>query len=445
MDGLYAEAERLGLNAAAGSAQAAQRGRAVARMLGYGAGEDGKERDMTHRYRFYVFRLEIMAEYSFAANAVYAANGARVGLLYGPGGSTGDGKPDGVWRRVEPDDVPERKRRQTGRAAVRLLYLCGLDFGMIDMGMSADGPPTLLRLEPFPKLDARLTATFAESLKLFRDGEHAAETDPLTAPVALLGADPEFLLMNADGQVMPASAFLPREGQAGCDRVRIGGRVLYPLAELRPQPSADPRRLVSNVRRTLLTAAELIPDTPGARWLAGGMPAKGFALGGHIHISRTALNVPLLKALDNYLALPLLLIEDERSKARRPRYGMPGDFRRQPHGGFEYRTLPSWLVSPRVAKGVLALTALIARHYRELGDKPLDRPDVLRHYLAGDKKELRPVALALLGQIRELPDYAEFAGMTEPLLTMIEKGECWDEGKDFRRAWQIGTPAGAAR
>ena len=71
-------------------------------------------------------------------------------------------------------------------------------------------------------------------------------------------------------------------------------------------------------------------------------------------MSRIWLTSRLLRVLDNYLALPFILIEDQNTKLRRPRYGFLGDFRRKTHGGFEYRTLPSWIVSPRITKGVIA-------------------------------------------------------------------------------------------
>lgn len=46
------------------------------------------------------------------------------------------------------------------------------------------------------------------------------------------------------------------------------------------------------------------------------MPQPGFPLGGHLHFSGVALNGALLRALDNYLALPLALLEDKRAVAQ---------------------------------------------------------------------------------------------------------------------------------
>lgn len=442
MDVLYTEAKMLGLNAG-DSAMAAvrdpSRAFAVGRLLGYSdTAETGAGAAITYRYRFLLFQLETLSVERSTANAVYAASGARIGTLYASGdGAAGQAQ----WERIERERHGYAKLLLAEKAAARLLYLSGLDFGQVDVGIGAGDRPAVMKLEPFPKLDADEHRRFAQALERYR----SADADKSPGGAVVLGADPEFLLMNAEGKVVQAAAFLPRRGRVGCDLVRIGGKVRYPLAELRPEPSSDPVRLVANIRRAMLAAAELIPDTPGTRWLAGGMPAKGFALGGHIHMSGIRLDVSLLRALDNYLALPLILIEDDGAKARRPRYGIPGDVRRQPHGGFEYRTLPSWLVSPRVAKGVLALALVIAKRYRQLHRRPLDRLDVLRRYFAGDKQALAGTVLPLLDPIRWLPEYGQYEAMLAPLFAMIEQGRRWDEGKDIRGGWKIAPPAGQIR
>lgn len=435
---LHAKARKLGLNAGVpGSPQTdPKRGQAVARLLGYSDWpETGNDRGITHRYRFCLFQLEVLSAWRSTVGSVYAAAGTRPGSLDRPVG--GFAEQEGQWLRVDPEERDDMRLRKARTAAFRIMYLCGFDYGMVEIGLRRGRRPTLFALDPYPAMDASLAGQFVDALERYRATQTADAKEGL-ARAATLGADPEFLLTNSEGKVVPASAYLPKEGPFGCDHVRIGERLLYPLAELRPQPSSDPRRLAGNVRRALLAAAEHIPDTPGVKWLAGSMPAKGFALGGHIHMSGVELNMLLLQSLDNYLALPLVLIEDERGAARRPRYGIPGDFRRQPHGGFEYRTLPSWLVSPRVAQGVLALAALIAKRYGKLRARPLQRLDVLRRYFEGDKAGLTRTVMPLLREIRELPDYAESESLIAPLLAMIESGERWDEKRDIRAAWKIG-------
>ncbi|MNO31926.1 hypothetical protein D3C76_219050 [compost metagenome] len=182
------------------------------------------------------------------------------------------------------------------------------------------------------------------------------------------------------------------------------------------------------------TADRLVPDR-SLRWRAGGMPLPGWALGGHLHFSGVTLCAPLLRALDNYLALPLLLLEDARAAARRPRYGVLGDFRIQPHGGFEYRTLPSFLVSPVIAKGAVFLAHLIVSRYEDLTLRPLDREDLHAAYYCGDKTPLRAAFPPLAAQLRALPGYAQAARCIEPLFSCIAAEQTWDESRDIRELW----------
>jgi hypothetical protein len=228
-----------------------------------------------------------------------------------------------------------------------------------------------------------------------------------------------------------------REGLVGCDAVVLAGhRVILPLVELRPQPSANPRVLTAHLQSAMQHAAAIIND-PHLEWLAGGMPVKGLPLGGHIHFSGVELNSDLLRSLDNYLALPLVLLEGETTRRRRPRYGFLGDFRRQPHGGFEYRTLPSWLISPQIAAGVLSLACVIANHSSDLRRRPLQLMDIQRAYYQGVKHMILP-HVHLLWQDIELTStfkryQTELTYLRHKMLNMEE----WAEHQDFRSSWEI--------
>ncbi|WP_246188104.1 putative amidoligase domain-containing protein [Paenibacillus tengchongensis] len=251
--------------------------------------------------------------------------------------------------------------------------------------------------------------------------------------------DPEFLLLREDtGRVVPAARFLPTDGVAGCDAGPAGTRGAFPVAELRPAPRGTPRALLAQLMSAAATADRRIADRTLA-WRAGGMPLPGWALGGHLHFSGVALTAPLLRALDNYLALPLLLLEDGRAAGRRPHYGTLGDFRRQPHGGFEYRTLPSFLVSPLIARGAVYLAHLIASRYEELPDRPLDRDDLHTAFYSGDRTLLRPEIPPLIARLRRLEGYAEAAGSIEPLFRLISEGRTWDETRNIRPLWSART------
>jgi hypothetical protein len=317
------------------------------------------------------------------------------------------------------------------REALRAIYALGLDYGLVRLEIGAKGDTRITAVEPCPTWTGRGKEHWVEALNAF------AEEDWPDYPNLMLGADPEFILMRADGRVVPASKFMDREGKVGCDAVVLSGhRVILPLAELRPDPSPTPAGLVRNLRRVMLGVCEKVPDEELA-WLAGGMPVNGLALGGHIHFSGVPLTAQFLRALDNYLALPLMLAEGEESRRRRPRYGRLGDCRRKRHGGFEYRSLPSWLVTPELAAGVLALARVVALHWRELREDPLQHSGLRRLFYRGETERLAPVARKLWTQLKTLPTYREHSRELEPLEALVfgDKPLAWSG--DFRAAWGI--------
>lgn len=324
------------------------------------------------------------------------------------------------------------------REAVKAIYALGLDYGIVRIGVRSNGTLAVLQLDPVPQLDERLAALFAEQMNRFA-GELVPKLSKGIKHTAMLGADPEFVLRNTRGKVEFASNFVGKEGLFGCDAIVLPSfRKVYPLAELRPRPSTDVKQLIANLHRTMQLAARTINDS-SLDWLAGGMPVRGFPLGGHIHISGVPLNSALLRTLDNYLALPLILIEDSTTGGRKPKYGFLGDYRRQRHGGFEYRVLPSWVVSPVAAKGVLALAKLIAEHYRELNRRPLDEPELIKAYYEGDKARIRPLLLTLWRDLEQLDGYRALEKYLNPLRRKLMLMKPWNEQNDIRPKWRIPT------
>ncbi|OOC60984.1 putative amidoligase domain-containing protein [Paenibacillus ihbetae] len=252
----------------------------------------------------------------------------------------------------------------------------------------------------------------------------------------LLGMDPEFILMRDNGEVVHASAFMERGGLAGSDAVRFRGEVIYPLAELRPDPKPQPKELLRELQRAMREAYALITDRT-LSWRAGALPYTDFPLGGHIHFSGVPLTLSLLQVLDNYLALPLALLEDPQGRVRRPRYGFLGDFRRQSYGGFEYRTLPSFLISPFVTKLSLAIAYLAAKYSDLMPARPLNAERYHRAYYEGDKAALRECVPGWHRDLSALPEYPRFACEIEKALSYIESGRTWDESRDIRPLWNI--------
>ncbi|WP_339272948.1 hypothetical protein MKY59_18325 [Paenibacillus sp. FSL W8-0426] len=335
---------------------------------------------------------------------------------------------------LERDDASTLFRRLE-RMAVKTLYALGLDHGEVRLEAGGRNGCSVVSIDPRPwKGWTELTSLYREAWKQHQtalDEEQANEVSPV------LGMDPEFLLVQMpEAKIVPASRFLERTGQAGCDAVTIGGRRVYPVAELRPEPSSEPRELIAHLLRAFGSASRSITDHT-LIWQAGSMPQRGLPLGGHVHFSGITLNGELLRTLDNYLALPLAMLQDPRGDARRPRYGALGDFRLKSHGGFEYRTLPSFLVSPLVAKGVVGLAGLIASNYRRLRQRPLAGAAVHAAFYSARREVLGQQLPSLLNDLTALSDYGRYERYVAPLVAHMREGNTWDESRDIRKLWNI--------
>lgn len=267
-----------------------------------------------------------------------------------------------------------------------------------------------------------------------------SSTSVVPAGNVLFGIDAEFLLrrpVQAGGRVVPACAFFAPDAVVGCDGVRVHkGRTLMAIGEVRPAPAPDAHTLYAHVRNALLWGMRRVQAIDAhIEWVCGGMPVPGIPLGGHIHMSGVPLTPTVLRLLDNYVALPLAMVEGTTTRQRRPRFGMLGAFRRQPHGGFEYRTLPSWLCTPDTAAGVLALVHTVIAHGPELHAFPLN-DEVYRHaYVVGDKRTLWPVVVRVWRVLSALPTFSAYGDVLAPLWHMIRRHVSWDEQQDIRPAW----------
>lgn len=345
------------------------------------------------------------------------------------------------------DGLEENLRSRLEKAAVRTLYTLGSDSGEVVITVlpgrryavddvkprtSAESGARAAQAGGRPPLISVLLPGSGESTAVPQDPSGEARAD------ILMGMDPEFVLVNRQGLVIEASRYLDRFGSAGCDPVRTGEEVAYPLAELRPEPRSDPDGLLKELRRTLLLAGEKITDRSLA-WKAGALPVKGLPLGGHLHFSGVPLSLEVLQCLDNYLALPMMLLEDPAGRARRPRYGWLGDFRRQSYGGFEYRTLPSFLVSPFVAKTALYLAYIIVRSTGSLRARPLNGEHAHRAYYEGRSDELRRYVPELHRDLRRLQVSAPYLPVIDKAFGLMAEGRFWDENRDIRPLWNVAS------
>lgn len=404
----------------------------------YSGGQDPGS--FRQHYRLIIYNLTVIECHSLAA-------GAAISTAFPYGGRTAyreDGADTGGQSGNRLGGADAAGSRPRGAAAIlrttalQALYSLGLDSGEVELRAMGGRRYTVTGISPLlPAPGKPLPLPYrAASQALAR----MLEREQAGRPGLLMGMDPEFILLReSTGRVVPATRYLPTDGVAGCDAGPPGTRGVFPVAELRPAPRGEPRALLAQLMSAAREADRLIADR-SLSWRAGGMPLPGWALGGHLHFSGVTLCAPLLRALDNYLALPMLLLEDSRAAARRPRYGVLGDFRRQPHGGFEYRTLPSFLVSPVIAKGAVYLAHLIVSHYEDLTLRPLDREELHAAYYSGDKTPLREAWPPLEAELRTLGGYTAAASSIEPLLRSIAAQQTWDESRDIRGLWLRRSP-----
>lgn len=366
------------------------------------AGHIAYQPSLAPRWRVYVFDLRIVASYQ--------ASGRR-------------------WR-VAP--VPQTVRDTARRA----LYAAGLHFGAVDMAAVSAGRAAVVRLLPAPPLNGALARRFAR-LMLDYAAAVRSEEGGLRHEV-VLGADPEFVLRNRrTGRTVSAARFFSRWGVVGLDRAYIkrNGVNFYPLAEVRPPPSSDPLQLVENLRRAVAQGAARVRGH-AISFQAGGTSSRRFTIGGHIHFSNVRLTTDLLHALDNYVALPLLFLENPVScRRRRPRYGFLGDWRPQPHGGFEYRTPASWLVSPQYAAAALCLAKAVVQDYPLLLRRVLIDPPGQRAFYDADKDALRPHFWALWRDLHDSPVFNELKPYIEIVHDMVSTERRWNERMDLKRRW----------
>jgi hypothetical protein len=322
------------------------------------------------------------------------------------------------------------KAIELGKKAV---YLLGLDYAMVTVALTGRRKFKILHIDPSPvirKKDLSLLVSKLESLYLYN---FSGETRPVK-----LGADPEFMLFNSkSGKMIAASEFFPRDGLVGCDNIRIPNRQQRPVAEIRPKPELSPHNLIDNIKDALQAANKLAPYR-NIKWIAGSHPTGNYSIGGHIHFSNIELNYSLLRALDNYIGIPIFLIENSISAVqRRKRYGLLADYRIKDYGGFEYRTLGSWLVSPQVALAVLCLAKIVATHHMELSEDFLDNYDAQAAFYQGNQNFFRTIFDRLWSDITSVETYSQYSSELKIIFHMITNKIIWDEKSDFREVWKI--------
>ena len=215
----------------------------------------------------------------------------------------------------------------------------------------------------------------------------------------VVGADPEFLLMN--GGSVKYAAEVPDFSHT--DILGSDG----PLAEIRPAPAVDVVEFVDSMK-DILKNHENVKLIQQYKWMGGcyyygqqdgTRRNRSWTLGGHIHIgtpARLARAISsfggfyeksvyscLNKILDEYVATPMIKVDGIKdSVKRRAEYGEYGDIRLD-HGRLEYRMLSGeWFTHPEMAKMVIGTVKAIAHSFFKI----LDEADY-KHSMIMTKKQ----------------------------------------------------------
>lgn len=178
----------------------------------------------------------------------------------------------------------------------------------------------------------------------------------------LVGADPEFVLMNPPSLVRGLRGLRTAgSGQSGRTEARMwgfdhDGWVL----ESHPRPSLSTVEVIKNIRASMNQIGRCFGDTH--KWRAGAFieaPERNIGLGGHIHIDLPRIPNGALYGMDHlttwFEALDILPRNECHARRNTTPYGRLSDVRVE-RGRFEFRSMCSWLFSQRVS--MLCLTAI---------------------------------------------------------------------------------------
>ncbi len=323
--------------------------------------------------------------------------------------------------------------------AIKAVHLLGLDFAQVRLGLDSRKRPVVLDLNPCCELNKKTTDKFIRYIKQHLNRLY----NPTDPPEATLGTDPEFVLRdNRTNRLVYPSGFISKGGLLGYDdRSERRQGQFYPLAEIRPAPDACPLKLTEKVRKALQYGITRIPYK-NIEWLAGSLHFDRYQIGGHIHYSGIKPNASLLRVLDNYLAIPIRLIEDPIAGAkRRTQYGGLGNIRFKPHGGFEYRTLGSWLVTPDITKAVLCLAKVAASAFPHLKRNYFVSFETQKAFYDGNSQILYDIFPLIWNDLKHTASFKLYHKELSIIKDMVTNRKTWNEDSDFRTHWGLSIPS----
>lgn len=197
-----------------------------------------------------------------------------------------------------------------------------------------------------------------------------------------LGGDMEGLILKRNGRgYIPAknTKFNSTSPTAWVGKDGSGNQV-----EFRFKPSQNPYILINNFENSLKIFRDwAVQGNSGG--LIFGHYKHSQCLGGHIHFS-VPLESDLVKKLDYYLAVPVMLLSDTKELVLRCKsnYGKLSNTEEKRYGG-EYRTLGSFPIDKALTCEIFVLAGLIGEQFRQFSPSRLSSK-CIKSYYDGDKK-----------------------------------------------------------
>jgi len=274
-----------------------------------------------------------------------------------------------------------------------------------------------------------------------------------------IGSDPEFILVSGEKQIPARNVFRSSRNRT---TTPLGVDGYSDTGELRPKPASDPIQHFRNLRELMhYSWGTIFRDewvkknhSTNLKMCAGSTGAgKGYYLGGHIHFSSKTKNLQdtiiqnnISRALDQYLALPMLFIEQKPYNINR-RVRSPSRFgalsaTQSKRWGFEYRTLSSWLISPDIAKGVLCLAYTIA--YEVLLKDKIVAQEIKRNFEDAfnnaNTESLKSALPVLFKKIKKFQLYKTYKKQINYIYKRALSEQTWDESCDVWYNWRGDSP-----
>lgn len=262
-----------------------------------------------------------------------------------------------------------------------------------------------------------------------------------------IGADPEFVLI-AKNKPLSAREVCNDWGNHNHFGREIGQDGL--VFELRPDPSTDVFAVVANIRKILRIHIQKHPYLKKCIFTGGHAVEtqdRAFAIGGHIHMDTKAEDaVGMLEdnKFQHFLNKIIYngfmsIINDKKNHAIRKHigYGKANDFRNKGNGTIQYKTPPSWLVSPTLAFIFLALAKICGLLY--INKQAWKTTTSINDIIEGKDKGL--ILLKRLSAIvqteREMMQEEDIVKCLEIIDNLPQRHKSLSWQRDFKQAWRL--------